>query len=116
MIRRNAYEHLRMPEVAAVVNKEITQSITIYDSSTESVQLYISEISPGKWSLGYWILFENGKTADKMPGDLVGWFKTAQDAQLYFLGYMNQYREYFSEDCIYEVKKQILSLIQQTLF
>lgn len=116
MNRRNEFEYLRIPEIHVVLNANITESILLYNASHESVTLHISEVAPKQWAIGYQIYFENGRIAEKKPGDLAGWFKSAKDAELYFLGYMLQYSDCFTDSCIYEIKKRILKLIQPDLF
>lgn len=116
MVQRNPYEHLRHQENIWPCTAQHYEHVKVADFSPEHIDMYTAEIDPGKFSYGYMIGFKDGRQASKMPGDLSGWFSSRKDAELYFLGYIIRYKEYFSDEAIRAVKKLIVERIQINLF
>lgn len=70
-----------------------TNRITSNDD--EIIDIYYAEAAPGKWCHGYRVYWANGRQSYLTPSPANGWFASAREAQLYVLGFMNNYRQFF---------------------
>lgn len=116
MVKRNPYESYRHEGMLGARNAQMVESVMVYNSREEHVLLRLLRDENGRFFYGYDILFPDGRTAVVPPGTLAGWFDSCRQAQLYFLGHMVVHRNYFSEECVKQVRLRILDLIDQSLF
>lgn len=106
MQEKNPYENLRHPGIDAL-GTLITpyKVIDIYQSDTENVQILIAHDKDERYTFGYRITFANGRKADKSPNLETGWFRTSDNAVLYFLGMIISCKRWFSSELIIEARK-----------
>ena len=106
MQRKNEYElFAHEGEVEGIC--EMVEHIYLYRSSNESIEMSIGK-NGIRYFYGYAINFQNSRRAERKIGENAVWFDEPKSAKRYFMGYILQYREYFSDDCIKEIKKKLL--------
>ena len=106
MQRKNEYElFAHEGEVEGIC--EMAEHIYLYRSSNESIEMSIGK-NGVRYFYGYAINFQNSRRAERKIGENAVLFDEPKSAKRYFMGYILQYREYFSDDCIKEIKKKLL--------
>jgi hypothetical protein len=78
--------------------------------------LLIAEAVPGKFVQGYSVFWANGRSSMQQPSLVNGYFRSATDAMLFTLGFMQQYLTYFLPETAEAIKQKIKVLSQSTLF
>lgn len=107
-MKRNRFEHLRIPGVVGVDTSSDVETIT-FDKGNYT--LLVREIQPGKWDYGFKILVD--KCPTKMPGEGSGWFRTKKDATLYGLDEMRHRASY--QELKYEIEAAIYGMMQHSM-
>lgn len=113
----NPFESLRCPGIPdSDVIRDKFDTITVYNDRKEIVKILIAYAGNGRFAFGYDIYFLNGRHANKLPSLENGYSTTANNAVLYFLGYIKKYASRFSDNVIAEVNRLIGQYSQSTLF
>lgn len=113
----NSFESLRCPGIpdSEAIRDEF-DTITVYDDRKEIVKILVADAGNGRFAFGYDIYFLNGRHASRLPSLENGYCTTANNAVLYFLGYIRKYASRFSNNVISEVNRLIGYYSQATLF
>ncbi|MDE6255719.1 MAG: hypothetical protein K2M39_05950 [Muribaculaceae bacterium] len=111
---RNPFESLRIPGIVGKVASTYNPR-TICQRGGDSVSVIEAEIAPGKYGFGYCVIF-NGTKRQLIPGEGQGWFRSANDALLYALGYVRVRSENLPPDFIYSIDVAISKLRNIPLF
>ena len=112
----NLFEFLRCPGIpdSDVIDKFDT--VVVYNDRKEIVKILVADTGNGRFAFGYDIFFLNGRQAKRLPSLENGYCTTANNAVLYFLGYIKKYASRFSDNVIREVNRLIGQYSQPTLF
>ena len=111
---KNPFESLRVPGIVGKVASSYNAR-TICHRGDDSVQVIEAELEPGKWGFGYIVDFR-GSRRKLIPGEGQGWFRSANDALLYALGYVRARAGNLPEDFIYSIDVAISKLRNIHLF
>lgn len=113
----NPFESLRCPGIPdGDVIRDKFDTVTVYDDRKEIVKILIAYAGNGRFAFGYDIYFLNGRHANRLPSLENGYCTTANNAVLYFLGYIKKYASRFSNNVISEVDHLIGQYSQPSLF
>lgn len=113
----NPFEHLRLPGIPdSVAIRNNFDTIVVYDDRTEVVKILVADAGNNRFAFGYDIYFLNGRHANRLPSLENGYCTTANNAVLYFLGYIKKYASRFSENVRLAVDRLIWQYSQLTLF
>lgn len=86
------------------------------DGGQERIDILLAKTNTNKYTFGYSIWFHNGRHADRPPNLEMGWFSSEQDAILYFLGMIIQYKQWFLPETLNAVQRAIHDNSQLSLF
>lgn len=113
----NPYESLRREGISdSNLIRDNFDTIVVYDDRKEIVKILVAYAGNSRFAFGYDIYFLNGRHANKLPSLEYGYCTTANNAVLYFLGYIKKYASRFSDNVITEVNRLIGQYSQSTLF
>ena len=113
----NPFETLRLPGTPdSVAIRDNFETIVVYDDRKEVVKILVADAGDDRFVFGYDIYFLNGRHANRLPSLENGYCTTANNAVLYFLGYIKKYASRFSENVGLAVDRLIGQYSQQTLF
>lgn len=113
----NPFEYLRCPGISdSDVIREDFDTVVVYDDRKEIVKILVADAGNGRYAFGYDIYFINGRHAHRLPSLENGYCTTANNAVLYFLGYIKKYASRFSYNVITEVNRLIGQYSQPRLF
>lgn len=110
------YEYLRHEEYPDAAPVTTYSSENISPDRTETIHLHYAEAEPGKWVGGYSVFWKNGRQSLKIPSLSDGWFSSSREAKLFYLGFMLNYLEFFTEDNQFAIKEAVNKYSQSTLF
>ena len=113
---KNPYEHLKIDCLDDVLPVEIQQSCVVAGGTTETITIYTSQLSDGSWVYGYMVYWASGRVSSRKPTAMLGRFRSAKDAQLYAIGFMQSYATYFQASTRGELSSAEAELLQQQLF
>lgn len=110
------FEHLRHEEYpdAAPVASYYSENISL--DRTETIHIHFAEAERGKWVGGYSVFWKNGRQSLKIPSLADGWFSSAREAKLFYLGFMLGYLEFFTGENQFAIKEAVNKYSQSTLF
>lgn len=110
------FEHLRHEEYPDAAPLTSYSSENISPDRNEVICILFAEAEPGKWVGGYSVFWKNGRQSMKTPSLADGWFSSARETKLFYLGFMLNYLKYFTEDNQFAIKEAVNKYSQSTLF
>ena len=110
------FEHLRHEEYPDAAPVTTYSSENISPDRTETIHIHYAEAKPGKWVGGYSVFWKNGRQSLMIPSLADGWFSSSREAKLFYLGFMLNYLEFFTEDNQFAIKEAVNKYSQSTLF
>lgn len=113
----NPFESLRYPGIPdGDIIRNNFDTIEVYNDRKEIVKILVTDIGNGQFAFGYDIYFLDGRHVCRLPSSELGLCTSANNAVLYFLGYIKKHHYMFSENVIHEVDKLIGRYRQLSLF
>ncbi|MEE0978646.1 MAG: hypothetical protein UH625_04475 [Muribaculaceae bacterium] len=116
MKNENPYASFKTECLEDVHPVDIQSTWTITDSREESIAILTSMLPDGCWVYGYIVYWKNGRQSMLHTSAENGLFKTQREAQLYAVGFMTLYLDYFQPETREAVLKAESSLLQTSLF
>lgn len=113
---KNRYEYLRIDCLADVAPVEAQATWRVTEGRDESVTIFSSPLVDGSWVYGYLVRWANGRTSVQQPTASLGRFRSQREANLYAIGFMLLYLDYFREETRAALRRGEASLIQAKLF
>lgn len=113
---KNRYEYLRIDCLADVAPVETQATWRVTEGRDESVTIFSSPLVDGSWAYGYLVRWANGRTSVQQPTASLGRFRSQREANLYAIGFMLLYLDYFREETRAALRRGEASLIQAKLF
>lgn len=113
---KNPYEYLKADCLADVLPVEAQASWTITESREETITIHTALLPDGMWVYGYNVYWRNGRNSHIGTSAEHGRFKSQREAQLYAVGFMRLYLQYFTEETRAAIVKAENSLLQGELF
>lgn len=110
------FDYLRHEEYPDADPVTAYSSETISSCRDEMISIRFAEAEPGKWVGGYAVYWKNGRQSFKTPSLSDGWFSTARETKLFYLGFFLCYLEYFTHDNQCAITEAINKYSQSTLF
>lgn len=110
------FEYLRHEEYPDAAPVTTYSSENISPDRTETIHIHYAEAEPGKWVGGYSVFWKNGRQSLKIPSLADGWFSSSREAKLFYLDFMLNYLEFFTEDNQFAIKEAVNKYSQSTLF
>lgn len=116
MSNKNPYEYLKIDCLADVEPVDAQSTWSVTDSREEQVMITTSLLPDGSWVYGYTVYWKNGRISTCRTTAQNGKFRTQREAQLYTIGFMLMFLEYFTEDTRTALRRGENSLLQASLF
>lgn len=116
MSTRNRYEYLKIDCLEDVEPVEAQSTWSVTESNDETISIFTSPLADGSWVYGYMVRWANGRTSARKPTAELGRFHSQREAQLYAIGFMLLYLDYFLECTRSDLRHAEASLMQATLF
>lgn len=113
---RNDYDSLKIDCLEDVEPVEATASWTITEPRSETITITTALLPDGFWVHGYTVYWCKGGSSIKKPTAALGKFRSQRDAELYAIGFMKMYLEYFTPETRYAIRIAEHSLSQTQLF
>lgn len=110
------FESLRHEEYPDAMPVREYQTETVSPGRDETVNLLIAEAEPGKWVGGYAVFWLNGRRSFLAPSLANGWFSSAREAKLFYLGFMAGYLKWFTPENRIAIRDLISRYSQSVLF
>lgn len=115
-MRKNPYESLKSECLEDVLPVPPHNFWKITKARDEIIIIYTSRIDTGAWVAGYDVYWKNGRNSFLGTSAANGLFRSEHDAQLYMVGFMKVYLNYFTEDTQKMILKAESDLLQIKLF
>lgn len=116
MKTKNRYEYLKIDCLADVSPVEPQSTWCVTEGRDETVTIFSSPLTDGSWVYGYLVHWANGRTSVQPPTASLGRFRSQREANLYAIGFMLLYQDYFREETREALRRGEASLIQAKLF
>lgn len=116
MKQKNRYEYLKIDCLADVDPVEAQSAWRVTEGRVETVIIFSSPLTDGSWVYGYIVYWANGRTSVQKPTAAHGRFHSQREAQLYAIGFMLMYSDYFREETRADLRRAEASLMQAELF
>lgn len=113
---KNRYESLKIDCLADVEPVDVQSSWYVADSRDEQIAILTSLLPDGSWVYGYTVYWKNGRVSTCRTTAKNGLFQTQREAQLYAIGFMLMFLEYFTEETRAALRRGEDSLLQASLF
>lgn len=116
MNKKNPYESLKLDSRPDASPVDAQSTLRITESSDETIIISTSVLPDGLWVYGFNVYWRNGRVSASTPSGNNGIFRTQREAQLYAVGYMKMFLEYFTPESRSSLMKAETALIQTNLF
>ncbi len=93
-----------------------TASWTLTDSREETVIVLTALLPSGMWCYGVQVYWKNGYQSVQQPTPARGTFFNPRHAQLYALGFLEQFAGHFTPDSVRAIADAIAECSQGSLF
>lgn len=116
MNNKNRYEYLKTECLADVEPVDAQSTWNVTDSREEQVMITTSLLPDGAWVYGYTVYWKKNRVSTSRTTAQNGLFRTQREAQLYAIGFMLMFLEYFTEETRAALRRGENSLLQASLF
>lgn len=110
------YESLRHEEYPDAMPVRTFSTENISPEKDETINLLTAEAEPGKWVGGYSVFWKDGRQSYLAPSLANGWFSSAREAKLFYLGFMTGYEAHFTPENREAIRQSITKYSQACLF
>lgn len=116
MNSRNRYGYLKSDCLSDTAPVDAQSSWSLTDTRDEQITILTSLLPDGSWVYGYNVYWKNGRVSTSPTSAHNGLFHSQREAQLYAVGFMLIYLDYFTDSTKAALHRAERTLIQSTLF
>lgn len=112
----NRYEYLNCGCLLEAEPVPATASWTITEAKDETIMVLTAMLPSGKWCYGVQVYWANGYQSVQQPTAARGTFGSPRHAQLYALGFLEQFSEHYTAESLAAIRTAIDECSQGSLF
>lgn len=112
----NPYANLRLDCLRDAMPVEAQHSWLITSCPDERITLYTAMTDEGLWLYGYEVWWARQRLSTQKPSAALGMFRSQREAQLYAIGFLGVYLDYFIEETRNAIRDAEAKLQQASLF
>lgn len=112
----NPYAILRVDCLRDSMPVEAQYSWLITSCPDERITLYTSKTDDDLWLYGYEVWWARQRLSTQKPSAALGMFRSQREAQLYAIGFLGVYLDYFIEETRNAIRNAEAKLQQASLF